>query len=216
MNAINKYYGTADALKVKKIVEDIALADEGRINIVEERAGRRPRGDRTASEEAPIITLVNTTFIDAIKKGACDVHFEPYEQQFRIRYRIDGDLYEMVSLPLKFRSPVLSRVKILSNMDIAEKRLPQDGRIKMRVKLENGKRKEVDMRVSSLPTLFGEKIVARILDKEMLKLDLTQLGFEDESLASSRTPSSGPGASSWSPGRREAARRTPSIRPSPP
>ncbi len=183
MNAINKYYGTVDALKVKKIVEDIALADEGRINIVEEEQGDIDLEEiQTASEEAPIITLVNTTFIDAIKKGASDVHFEPYEQTFRIRYRIDGDLYEMANLPLKFRNPVLSRVKILSNMDIAEKRLPQDGRIKMRVKLENGKRKEVDMRVSSLPTLFGEKIVARILDKEMLKLDLTQLGFEDESL----------------------------------
>ena len=140
-----------------------------------------------ASDEAPIVTLVNTTFIDAIKKGASDVHFEPYEQQFRIRYRIDGNLYEQVNLPLKFRNPVLSRVKILSNMDIAEKRLPQDGRIKMRAKLENGKRKEVDMRVSSLPTLFGEKIVARILDREMLKLDMTQLGFEPESLALFKT-----------------------------
>jgi type IV pilus assembly protein PilB len=96
---------------------------------------------------------------------------------------MDGDLYEIVNLPLKYRSPVISRVKILSNMDIAEKRLPQDGRIKMRLRLDNGKKKEVDMRVSSLPTLWGEKVVARILDKEMLKLDLTQLGFEEESLA---------------------------------
>ncbi|MHB8094876.1 MAG: type IV-A pilus assembly ATPase PilB [Candidatus Aminicenantales bacterium] len=184
MNAINKYYGTADALRVKKIVEDIELAEDSRVNIVEEISDDINLEEiQTSSDEAPIITLVNTTFVDAIKKGASDVHFEPYEQQFRIRYRIDGDLYETVSLPLKFRSPVLSRVKILSNMDIAEKRLPQDGRIKMRVKLENGKRKEVDMRVSSMPTLFGEKIVARILDKEMLKLDMTQLGFEDESLA---------------------------------
>jgi len=183
MNAINKYYGTADALRVKKIVEDIELAEDSRVNIIEELENVDLEESQAASDEAPIITLVNTTFVDAIKKGASDVHFEPYEQQFRIRYRIDGDLYETVSLPLKFRSPVLSRVKILSNMDIAEKRLPQDGRIKMRVKLENGKRKEVDMRVSSMPTLFGEKIVARILDKEMLKLDMTQLGFEDESLA---------------------------------
>ena len=183
MNAINKYYGTADALRVKKIVEDIELATDGRINIVEDQENVDLEEMQTASDEAPIITLVNTTFIDAIKKGASDVHFEPYEMQFRIRYRIDGDLYEQVNLPLKFRSPVLSRVKILSNMDIAEKRLPQDGRIKMRVKLENGKRKEVDMRVSSLPTMFGEKIVARILDREMLKLDLTQLGFEEDSLA---------------------------------
>ena len=186
-NAINKYYGTSDALKVKKLIEDIELADESRVNIIDEKeiaegSDYDVAEMEQASNEAPIITLVNQTFIDAIKKGASDVHFEPYEQQFRIRYRIDGDLYEVADLPLKFRSPVLSRVKILANMDIAEKRLPQDGRIKLRVKLDNGKRKEVDMRVSSLPTMFGEKIVARILDKEMLKLDLTQLGFESESL----------------------------------
>ncbi|HNS05441.1 MAG TPA: type IV-A pilus assembly ATPase PilB [Candidatus Saccharicenans sp.] len=186
-NAINKYYGTSDALKVKKLIEDIELSDEARVNVIEEKeisegSDYDVAEMEQASNEAPIITLVNQTFIEAIKKGASDVHFEPYEQQFRIRYRIDGDLYEVTDLPLKFRSPVLSRVKILANMDIAEKRLPQDGRIKLRVKLDNGKRKEVDMRVSSLPTMFGEKIVARILDKEMLKLDLTQLGFEPESL----------------------------------
>ncbi|MDY0232344.1 MAG: type IV-A pilus assembly ATPase PilB [Candidatus Saccharicenans sp.] len=184
-NAINKYYGTSDALKVKELMKDIELADEGRVSVVDEKEIIEDY-DVTeleqASSEAPIITLVNQTFIDAIKRGASDVHFEPYEQQFRIRYRIDGDLYEIADLPMKFKNPVLSRVKILANMDIAEKRLPQDGRIKMRVKLENGKKKEVDMRVSSLPTMFGEKIVARILDKEMLKLDLTQLGFEQESL----------------------------------
>jgi type IV pilus assembly protein PilB len=180
--AIGRYYGTTDALRVKKILEDIELADEARINIVDEREDDYDVAElEQSSEEAPIITLVNQTFIDAIKRGASDVHFEPYEQEFRIRYRIDGDLYETVNLPMKFKNPVLSRVKILSNMDIAEKRLPQDGRIKMRVKLEGGKRKEVDMRVSSLPTMFGEKIVSRILDKEMLKLDLTQLGFEQES-----------------------------------
>ena len=180
--AINRYYGTADALRVKKILEDIELADEARINIVDEKDEDYDVAElEQSSEEAPIITLVNQTFIDAIKRGASDVHFEPYEQEFRIRYRIDGDLYETVSLPMKFKNPVLSRIKILSNMDIAEKRLPQDGRIKMRVKLDGGKRKEVDMRVSSLPTMFGEKIVSRILDKEMLKLDLTQLGFEQES-----------------------------------
>jgi len=139
-------------------------------------------GSTDSTEEAPIITLVNTIFIDAIKKGASDIHFEPYEKNFRVRYRLDGTLYEMMNLALKFKNPVISRIKILSNMDIAEKRLPQDGRIKMRVKLENGNRKEVDMRVSSLPTIFGEKIVIRILDKSMLKLDLTKLGFEKSSL----------------------------------
>jgi len=183
VNAINKYFGTADSLRVKKIIEDIALADDSPVNIVEPDKDDYDLTDQQAeAEEAPIIKMVNQTFIDAIRRGASDVHFEPYETTFRIRYRMDGDLYEIVNLPLKYRSPVISRVKILSNMDIAEKRLPQDGRIKMRVKLENGKKKEVDMRVSSLPTLWGEKIVSRILDKEMLKLDLTQLGFEPESL----------------------------------
>jgi type IV pilus assembly protein PilB len=184
INAINKYYGTADSIRVKKIVEDIELAEEGKINIVEVDNDEPDLHELEAeADEAPIIKLVNQTFIDAVKRGASDVHFEPYETTFRIRYRIDGDLYEIVNLPLKYRNPVVSRIKILSNMDIAEKRLPQDGRIKMRVKLDNGKKKEVDMRVSSVPTMWGEKVVSRILDKEMLKLDLTQLGFEEESLA---------------------------------
>jgi len=184
MNAINKYYGSVAALKVKQIIEDVELADESRVKVIEE-----PTEDYTieelvqSTEEAPVITLVNTIFVDAIKKGASDIHFEPYEQSFRVRFRIDGTLYEMMNLPLKFKNPVISRVKILSNLDIAEKRLPQDGRIKVRVKLENSGAKEVDMRVSTVPTLFGEKVVSRILDKEMLKLDLTQLGFEEESLA---------------------------------
>jgi type IV pilus assembly protein PilB len=173
-NAINRYYGTSDALKVKKLIEDIELADEGGVNVVEEKEISEDSDYdvaemEQASNEAPIITLVNQTFIDAIKKGASDVHFEPYEQQFRIRYRIDGDLYEVADLPLKFRSPVLSRVKILANMDIAEKRLPQDGRIKLRVKLDNGKKKEVESLFPSLPTMFGEKISPRLLAKEMLK-----------------------------------------------
>jgi len=184
INAINKYYGTADSIRVKKIVEDIELAEEGKINIVEVDSDEPDLHElESEAEEAPIIKLVNQTFIEAVKRGASDVHFEPYEMTFRIRYRIDGDLYEIVNLPLKYRNPVISRIKILSNMDIAEKRLPQDGRIKMRVKLDSGKKKEVDMRVSSLPTMWGEKVVSRILDKEMLKLDLTQLGFEEESLA---------------------------------
>ena len=183
VNAINKYYGTADSLRVKKIIEDIALADDTPVNIIEPDKDDYDLTElESQADEAPIIKMVNQTFIDAIKRGASDVHFEPYENTFRVRYRMDGDLYEIVNLPLKYRSPVISRVKILSNMDIAEKRLPQDGRIKMRVRLDNGKKKEVDMRVSSLPTLWGEKIVSRILDKEMLKLDLTQLGFEPEPL----------------------------------
>ena len=183
LNAVNKYYGASDALKVKELIENIELADDSRVNIVEEVKEDLDLTDATIeAEQAPIIKLVNQTLIDAVRRGASDVHFEPFETSFRIRYRIDGDLYEIANLGLKYRNPVLSRVKILANMDIAEKRLPQDGRIKMRAKLENGKKKEVDLRVSSLPTIWGEKIVARILDKEMLRLDLTQLGFEDEPL----------------------------------
>ena len=184
INAVKKYYGSSDSLRVKQIVDEIEQAEDTSVNIIEEEEEDYDIEELVDStEEAPIITLVNTVFIDAIKKGASDVHFEPYEKAFRVRYRLDGTLYEMMNLAMKFRNPVLSRVKILSNMDIAEKRLPQDGRIKMRVKMESGARKEVDMRVSSVPTIFGEKIVVRILDKEMLRLDLTQLGFEKESLA---------------------------------
>src|SRR4030066_1535864 len=184
VNAINKYYGTADAIRVKKIIEDIPLPDDGRVNTTEDDKESDVLEDSDeGAEEAPIIKLVNQTFIDAIKRGASDVHFEPYEMSFRVRYRMDGDLYEIANLPLKYRSPVISRVKILANMDIAEKSLPQDGRIKMRLRLDNGKKKEIDMRLSSMPTLWGEKIVARILDKEIIKLDLTQLGFEEDPLA---------------------------------
>jgi type IV pilus assembly protein PilB len=183
MNAISKYYGSSDALRVKQIVDEIEQAEDTSVNIIEEEEEDYDIEELVHStEEAPIITLVNTIFIDAIKKGASDVHFEPYEKNFRVRYRLDGTLHEMMNLVLKFKNPVTSRVKILSNMDIAEKRLPQDGRIKMRVKLENGDKKDVDMRVSSVPTIFGEKVVVRILDKSMLKLDMTQLGFEKESL----------------------------------
>jgi type IV pilus assembly protein PilB len=183
MDAINKYYGSSDSLKVKEIIDEIEHADEAAVNIIEEEADEFSIEDLVQStEEAPIITLVNTIFVDAIKKGASDVHFESYEKSFRVRYRIDGLLHEVMDLGLKFKNPVISRVKILANMDIAEKRLPQDGRLKMRVKWGENNRKEVDMRVSCLPTIFGEKIVSRILDREMLKLDLTKLGFERESL----------------------------------
>jgi type IV pilus assembly protein PilB len=164
-------------------VDEIEQAENTSVNIIEEEDEDYDIEELTKStEEAPIITLVNTVFIDSIKKGASDVHFEPYEKAFRVRYRLDGSLYEMMNLAMKFKNPVISRVKILSNMDIAEKRLPQDGRIKVRVKLENGNKKEVDMRVSSVPAIFGEKIVVRILDRGMLKLDLTKLGFEKQSL----------------------------------
>jgi len=183
-NAINRYYGSVAALKVKQVMEDIELAETASVKVIEEPTDSYTIEELVKStEEAPVIKLVNSIFVDAIKKGASDIHFEPYEQSFRVRFRMDGTLYEMMNLPLKFKAPVISRVKILSNLDIAEKRLPQDGRIKVRIKLEDGNTKEVDMRVSTVPTLFGEKVVARILDKAMLKLDLTQLGFEEQPLS---------------------------------
>jgi type IV pilus assembly protein PilB len=124
--------------------------------------------------------------MSAIQKGASDIHIEPYEKEFRIRYRIDGILYNIMAPPMKFRDAVTSRIKIMSKLDIAEKRLPQDGRIKIRF-ADNGTTKDIDFRVSCLPTLFGEKIVLRLLDKDKLMLDMTRLGFESESLAKFET-----------------------------
>src|SRR5947207_8405838 len=133
-------------------------------------------------EDAPVVRLVNVVLMSAIQKGASDIHVEPYEKELRVRYRIDGILYNIMSPPMKFRDAIVSRVKIMAKLDIAEKRLPQDGRIKIRFN-EQGVSKEIDFRVSVLPTLFGEKIVMRLLDKDKLMLDMTRLGFEAESLA---------------------------------
>jgi type IV pilus assembly protein PilB len=133
-------------------------------------------------EEAPVVRLVNVVLMSAIQKGASDIHIEPYEKELRVRYRIDGILYNIMSPPMKYRDAIVSRIKIMSKLDIAEKRLPQDGRIKIRYN-ESGEPKEIDFRVSVLPTLFGEKIVMRLLDKDKLMLDMTKLGFEAESLA---------------------------------
>jgi len=132
-------------------------------------------------DEAPVVRLVNVFLMSAIQKGASDIHVEPYEKELRVRYRIDGILYNIMNPPMKFREAIASRIKIMAKLDIAEKRLPQDGRIKIRFN-DNGLAKEIDFRVSCLPTLFGEKIVMRILDKDKLMLDMTKLGFEAESL----------------------------------
>ncbi|BCG46906.1 Type IV fimbrial assembly, ATPase PilB [Citrifermentans bremense] len=131
-----------------------------------------------ATEDAPVVKLVNLILTDAIKKKASDIHIEPYEKYFRVRYRIDGVLYEVMKPPLKLKNAITSRIKIMSELDIAERRLPQDGRIK--IKLGGGK--DMDFRVSVLPTLFGEKIVLRLLDKSNLQLDMSKLGYEPEAL----------------------------------
>lgn len=128
--------------------------------------------------EAPIVKLVNGIFVNAIKAGASDIHLEPYENSFRVRYRVDGVMYSVMNIPVKIKNALTSRVKIMAKLDIAERRLPQDGRIKLKL----GKKREIDFRVSTLPTLFGEKTVLRILDKSNLQVDLTKLGFLREQL----------------------------------
>jgi type IV pilus assembly protein PilB len=131
-----------------------------------------------AGNDAPIVKLCNLILVNAIKKNTSDIHIEPYEKAYRVRYRIDGVLYEEMTLPLKLRNAVTSRIKIMASLDIAERRLPQDGRIKLKL----GRGKEMDYRVSILPCLFGEKICMRLLDKGNLQLDMTKLGFEVDQL----------------------------------
>src|SRR5881296_2347834 len=132
---------------------------------------------KESADEAPVVKLVNMVLVDAIQKGASDIHFESYEKVFRIRFRMDGVLHEMLAPPKRLESAILSRLKIMSNLDIAERRLPQDGHIKLRYNT-----REIDFRISTLPTIFGEKTVMRLLDKEALQLDLTKLGFDPWSL----------------------------------
>jgi len=132
---------------------------------------------KESADEAPVVKLVNMVLVDAIQKGASDIHWEPYEKVFRIRFRIDGVLHEMLSPPKRLEAAITSRIKIMSSLDIAERRLPQDGRIKLRYNT-----REIDFRVSVLPTIFGEKAVLRILDKDALQLDLTKLGFDPGAL----------------------------------
>jgi type IV pilus assembly protein PilB len=183
--AIEKYYGTQHSIELKKVYDQISDADKDAVELdldtaVEEDEVSLDELQRS-SEEAPIIRLVNLILSDSLRKGASDIHIEPYEKEFRVRFRIDGILYHMMTPPLRLKDAIISRVKIMAKLDISEKRLPQDGRIKIRTTF-NGKKKEIDYRVSSLPTLFGEKIVLRILDKDTLPLDMSKLGFEEESL----------------------------------
>ena len=134
--------------------------------------------DETDEIGGPIIKIVNGVLIKAIKLGASDIHFEPYERSFRVRYRVDGVMRREMTLPVQIKNAIVSRLKIMSKLDIAERRLPQDGRIKLRL----GKGREMDFRVSTVPVLFGEKVVLRLLDKSSLQLDMAKLGFEESSL----------------------------------
>jgi type IV pilus assembly protein PilB len=162
-------------------LQDLPLVDASEVEVLEELEEISVEALARQGEEAPVIRLVNVMLMSAISKGASDIHIEPYEKELRIRYRIDGVLYNIMAPPMKFRDPIASRVKIMAKLDIAEKRLPQDGRIKIRYN-DAGRGKEIDFRVSCLPTLFGEKIVLRLLDRDKLMLDMTKLGFERESL----------------------------------
>jgi type IV pilus assembly protein PilB len=179
--AIDNYYGTASSLELKKVMEDLQSSESADLEVLEEEEELDMAALAESAEEAPVVKLVNLILTDAIKRGASDIHVEPYEKEYRVRFRIDGILYEIMNPPLKLKDAITSRMKILAKLDISEKRLPQDGRIKLKMKL-NEKNKELDFRVSVLPTLFGEKIVMRLLDKDNLRLDMTKLGFEPESL----------------------------------
>ena len=167
LKARERFYGAQDQL---------ALLDDmnEQIEFLEEEDDLDTEELAKSSEEAPVVRLVNLILVDAIRRGASDIHVESYEKSFRVRYRMDGVLDEMMRPPAKLRNAIVSRLKIMSQLDIAERRLPQDGRIKL--KLADGK--ECDFRVSVLPTLFGEKVVLRLLDKSNLQLDMTKLGFD--------------------------------------
>jgi type IV pilus assembly protein PilB len=188
-NAIGKYYGTSRELELARVMEDLVAETTNQtdygldvdVESIEDHQEIDLENLERMSEDAPVVKLVNVILVDALRRGASDIHVEPYEKEFRVRFRMDGVLYNIMSPPLKMRDALTSRLKIMARLDIAEKRLPQDGRIKIRVRLE-GRSRELDFRVSTLPTIFGEKMVLRLLDKENLRLDMTQLGFEPESL----------------------------------
>ena len=167
---------------VTKALEETASIVDDDVELLEEMEQIDVASLERQGGEAPVIRLVNLCLMSAIQKGASDIHIEPYEKEFRVRFRIDGILYNVMAPPMKFRDAITSRIKIMSKLDIAEKRLPQDGRIKIRFAVD-GATKEIDFRVSCLPTLFGEKIVLRLLDKDKLMLDMTKLGFEAASLS---------------------------------
>ncbi|MCX5738349.1 MAG: type IV-A pilus assembly ATPase PilB [Proteobacteria bacterium] len=171
--AIDKYYDKsasfADVMSDLDVEDLELIQDEDDVDV-----GELAR----ESEDAPVVKLVNLILTDAVKRSASDIHIEPYEKEFRARYRVDGMLYEVMKPPMKLRNAITSRLKIMAELDIAERRLPQDGRIKLKM----GRGKEMDFRVSTLPTLFGEKVVLRLLDKSNLQLDMTKLGFEQSQL----------------------------------
>jgi type IV pilus assembly protein PilB len=172
--AIDRYYDSSESLQTV-----MASMEDAGMEVMDDQEDLHPNvGElKQAVEEAPVVKLVNLVLAEAIKRGASDIHIEPYERVFRIRFRIDGVLYEVMSPPLSMKNAIISRLKIMADLDISERRLPQDGRMKVKFK-----GKEVDFRVSTLPTLFGEKVVMRLQDKSNLTLDMSKLGFEPQAL----------------------------------
>ena len=180
--AIGRFYGggAASHEELSNLMKDLVDEDQ-ELELAAEEQELDAASLERAAEEAPIIKLVNLILTDSVKRGASDIHVEPYETEMRVRFRVDGVLQTVMNPPMKLRDAITSRMKIMAKLDIAEKRLPQDGRIMIKYKAD-GKKKELDFRVSTVPTLYGEKIVLRLLDKENLRLDMTKLGFEPESL----------------------------------
>lgn len=176
------YYDGVEEGKLTELMDEIESEEPGAVEVQDTESDLDLQDMERAAEEAPVVRLVNAILFDAVRRGASDIHIEPYEKEFRVRYRIDGILQEIMSPPIRLRDAVTSRIKIMAKLDISEKRLPQDGRIMLKMTRE-GRKRVLDLRVSILPTLFGEKIVMRLLDKENLRLDMTKLGFEPESLA---------------------------------
>jgi type IV pilus assembly protein PilB len=181
LERIEKVYGSSTEQDLENVMQQFGDIGETDLEIEAHEEELTLQQLEKAAEDAPIIKLVNIFLTDALKRGASDIHLEPYEKEFRVRFRIDGMLQTVMTPPLKLKDAVTSRIKIMSKLDISEKRLPQDGRIMLKI-ATGGKRKELDFRVSTLPTLWGEKVVLRLLDKENLRLDMTKLGFEPESL----------------------------------
>jgi type IV pilus assembly protein PilB len=171
--ALDKHYSLTSSLT--QALEDLKGME---IDFVSQEEDLDDTNLEIAAKEAPVVKLANLLLIDAIKRGASDIHFEAYERAFRVRYRIDGVLYEIMNPPMKLKNALISRLKIMSNLNIAERRLPQDGRLKLRF----GENRDMDFRVSVLPTLYGEKVVLRLLDKTNLQVDLERLGFEPDAL----------------------------------
>ena len=178
--AIERNYENQGAA-ITDVLTELSEDQVGNVEVVDDDEDGGGKVDvfelKESADEAPVVKLVNMVLVDAIQKGASDIHWEPYEKAFRVRFRIDGVLHEMLTPPKRLESAIVSRLKIMSSLDIAERRVPQDGRIKLRYHA-----REIDFRVSVLPTIFGEKAVLRILDKDALQLDLTKLGFDPGAL----------------------------------